>query len=49
VLFTTHQLERALQLADHLVMLSKGRIVVQEKTAGLELEKMRQEYQEVLR
>src|SRR6266496_3766885 len=49
VLFTTHQLERALQLADHLVMLSKGRIVVQEKTAGLELERMRQEYQEVLR
>ena len=49
VLFTTHQLERALQLADHLVMLSKGRIVVQEKTAGLERDKMRQEYQEVLR
>jgi len=49
VLFTTHQLERALKLADHLVMLSKGRIVMQEKTAGLELEKMRQEYQEVLR
>jgi heme ABC exporter ATP-binding subunit CcmA len=49
VLFTTHQLERALKLADSLVMLGKGRIVLQEKTAGLELERMRQEYQEVLR
>jgi heme ABC exporter ATP-binding subunit CcmA len=49
VLFTTHQLERALKLAGTLVVLSKGRIVVQEKTAGLELERMRQEYQEVLR
>src|SRR5947209_14849411 len=36
VLFTTHQLERALKLAGTLVVLSKGRIVVQEKTAGLE-------------
>jgi heme ABC exporter ATP-binding subunit CcmA len=49
VLFTTHQLERALKLADSLVMLGKGRIVLQEKTTGLELERMRQEYQEVLR
>jgi heme ABC exporter ATP-binding subunit CcmA len=49
VLFTTHQLERAMKLAGTLVVLSKGRIVVQEKTAGLELERMRQEYQEVLR
>jgi len=49
VLFTTHQLERALKLADSLVMLGKGRIVLQEKTAGLELERMRQEYQEVVR
>jgi heme exporter protein A len=49
VLFTTHQLERALKLADSLVMLGKGRIVLQEKTAGLELDRMRQEYQEVLR
>ena len=49
VLFTTHQLERALKLADHLVMLSKGRIVMREKTVGLELERMRREYQEVLR
>jgi len=49
VLFTTHQLERALKLADSLVMLGKGRIVLQEKTEGLELERMRHEYQEVLR
>jgi hypothetical protein len=38
-----------LKLADSLVMLGKGRIVLQEKTAGLELDRMRQEYQEVLR
>jgi heme ABC exporter ATP-binding subunit CcmA len=49
ILFTTHQLERALKLAGNLVMLGKGRIILQEKTAGLELERMRQEYQEVLR
>ncbi len=49
VLFTTHQLERALKLSDSLVMLGKGRVVFQAKTAGLELNRMRQEYQEVLR
>ncbi|MDQ6645345.1 MAG: heme ABC exporter ATP-binding protein CcmA [Chloroflexota bacterium] len=49
VLFTTHQLERALKLGDSLVMLGKGRVVFQAQTAGLELNKMRQEYQEVLR
>jgi heme ABC exporter ATP-binding subunit CcmA len=49
VLFTTHQLERALKLGDSLVMLGKGRVVFQAKTAGLELNRMRQEYQEVLR
>lgn len=49
VLFTTHQLERALKLGDSLVMLGKGRVVFQAQTAGLELNRMRQEYQEVLR
>ena len=49
VLFTTHQLERALKLGDSLVMLGKGRVVFQAKTVGLELNRMRQEYQEVLR
>ena len=49
VLFTTHQLDRAMKLGDSLLMLSRGRLVFQEKTAGLELERMRQEYQEVFR
>ena len=49
VLFTTHQLDRAMKLGDSLLMLGRGRLVFQEKTAGLELERMRQEYQEVFR
>ncbi len=49
VLFTTHQLDRAMKLGDSLLMLCRGRLVFQEKTAGLELERMRQEYQEVFR
>ena len=49
VLFTAHQLDRAMKLGDSLLMLGRGRLVFQEKTAGLELERMRQEYQEVFR
>ena len=47
ILFTTHQLERALQLSDSITMLNKGRIVFQKKTAELELEKVQKTYQEV--
>ena len=47
ILFTTHQIERALQLSDSITMLNKGRIVFQKKTAELELEKVQKTYQEV--
>jgi len=47
ILFTTHQIERALQLSDSITMLNKGRIVFQKKTAELELEKVQRTYQEV--
>jgi heme ABC exporter ATP-binding subunit CcmA len=48
-LFTTHALERALKLSDHIVMLSSGRIAYQKETIALELESVRRVYQEVLR
>jgi heme ABC exporter ATP-binding subunit CcmA len=47
ILFTTHQIERALQLSDSITMLNKGRIVFQKRTAELELEKVQKTYQEV--
>ena len=47
ILFTTHQLERALQLSDSIIMLNKGRIVFQQKTVNLELDKVQRTYQEV--
>ena len=48
-LFTTHQLERALALADCVVMLGGGRVVYRQETGGLELDGMRRAYQGVLR
>jgi heme ABC exporter ATP-binding subunit CcmA len=48
VLFTTHQLERALALSDTVLMLSGGRIVSRQATKGLALDSMRQHYHEVL-
>ena len=47
ILFTTHQPERALQLSDSIIMLNKGRIVFQQKTVNLELDKVQRTYQEV--
>lgn len=47
VLFTTHQLERALALSDTVLMLSGGRIVSRQTTKGLALDSMRQQYHEV--
>jgi heme exporter protein A len=43
VLFTTHHLERALQLSDTLAILHKGRIAFQEKTMRLELDDLQQQ------
>src|SRR6185437_12189007 len=48
-LFITHQLERALQLSDHILLLASGRIVYQQETAQLTLEELQQRYQEVVR
>jgi len=47
VLFTTHQLERALALGDRVVLLSRGRIVYERATAQLTLSELQQRYQEV--
>lgn len=48
-LFITHQLERALQLSDHILLLAAGRIVYRQATAQLTLEELQQRYQEVVR
>ncbi len=49
ILFTTHNLERALKFSDHISMLGGGRVAYQQETGGLELSGIRQAYQEVLR
>jgi heme exporter protein A len=49
ILFTTHQLERALQLADGIVVLGRGRVAYQAETTSLDLETLRCAYQEVIR
>ena len=48
VLFTTHQLERALTMSDTILVLDGGCIVSQQATTGLTLDTMRQHYDEVL-
>ncbi|HLJ35179.1 MAG TPA: heme ABC exporter ATP-binding protein CcmA [Ktedonobacteraceae bacterium] len=48
VLFTTHQLERALALSDTVLILSGGRIVSRQATNGLALDTIHQQYHEVL-
>ncbi len=47
LLFTTHQLERAQSLSDHIVILSRGRVAYQQRTARLESGELRRRYQEV--
>jgi heme ABC exporter ATP-binding subunit CcmA len=49
ILFTTHQLERALQLADSIVVLGQGRVAYQSQTTDLDLETLRSAYQEATR
>jgi heme ABC exporter ATP-binding subunit CcmA len=48
VLFTTHQLERALTMSETILILDGGRIVSRQATIGLALDTMRQHYNEVL-
>ncbi|GAC1424111.1 MAG: ABC transporter ATP-binding protein [Ktedonobacteraceae bacterium] len=47
-LFTTHQLERAVNLGTQVVLLNKGRIVYQHDTASLVLEELQRVYQQVV-
>lgn len=45
ILFTTHQLERALALSDQVVIIAHGRVAYQHVTADLTLDELRQVYQ----
>lgn len=47
-LFTTHQPERALKLGDSIVLLQGGRVAFQQRTAGLELDRLQLSYAEAV-
>lgn len=49
LLFTTHDLEVAMQRSEQVVLLSNGRVACQRETPGMEQEEIRQVYQEVAR
>lgn len=49
VIFTTHQLERALRLSDRVLILAGGRVAYQATTAQLTLAALQRTYQEVVR
>lgn len=49
IVFTTHQLERALQLSDRVVVLGNRRIAYQEETKSLDLAALQQAYREAAR
>ncbi|GCE18076.1 heme ABC exporter ATP-binding protein CcmA [Dictyobacter kobayashii] len=49
MLFTTHNLERALAWSDQLVILASGRVVYQHDAATLSLEELQQRYREVVK
>jgi len=46
-IFTTHQLERALQLSDKIVILGGGRVVYQQETPAMTLASLQKVYSEV--
>jgi heme exporter protein A len=48
MLFTTHNLERALKFSDRVAMLGGGRVAYQQETRELELGGVRQAFQEVM-
>lgn len=48
ILFTTHDMEAALQRSDQIAMLHNGRIAYQQTTTNLERESVRRAYQEVI-
>jgi heme exporter protein A len=47
ILFTTHVLERVLQLSDRVVMLDSGRVVYNRETTDLDDDELQRAYQEV--
>ncbi|HEX7734481.1 MAG TPA: heme ABC exporter ATP-binding protein CcmA [Ktedonobacteraceae bacterium] len=49
ILFTTHDLEVAIQRSDQIAMLRNGRVAYQQATSNLEQESIRQAYEEVVR
>jgi heme exporter protein A len=49
IIFTTHQLERALAFSDKIVLLRAGRLVYEAATAALTLDELQQTYQEAAR
>ncbi len=49
IVFTTHQLERVLQLSDRVVVLGNRRVAYQEATKSLELTELQRVYREVAR
>lgn len=46
VVLTTHNLERGLELGDHLVILAKGKIAYQESASALDLGSLKEAYQD---
>lgn len=49
ILFTTHDMEAAIQRSDQIAMLHNGRVAYQQATTNLERESVRRAYQEVIR
>jgi ABC-type multidrug transport system ATPase subunit len=47
-LYTTHQLEQALNTGERVVLLSGGRVVYQQETRALELEVLREAYRKAV-
>ena len=47
-LYTTHQLEQALDMGERVVLLSGGRVVYQQETRALELETLREVYRKAV-
>ncbi len=46
ILFTTHNLERALQMGEQIVILNGGRIIFQQESASLTLDQLQRAYRE---
>jgi ABC-type multidrug transport system ATPase subunit len=49
ILFTTHHLERALEMSEQIVLLNGGRVAFQQESASLTLDELRRAYREVVK